>query len=144
MSKKWKSTHNYDCGSLKPPFLRHPVYFCIKIYRVVCPNFEHPALTSSFKKYNFLHVKNSVQTIVYRLSVLKLLSFRMVILLFSAYSIYRVHQPKLTRLGQGGEVRATRHIMYILYVQLWKGRGNLLFPLPWQYQMDTQNRSNAK
>ena len=32
--------------------------------RVVCPNFGHPALTSSFAKYNFLQVKNSCAAIV--------------------------------------------------------------------------------
>ena len=50
--------------------------------RVVCPNFGHPALTSSFTKYNFLQVKTSYATIVNELSVLKLFSFRMVIYYF--------------------------------------------------------------
>ena len=40
--------------------------------RVVFPNFGHPALTSSFAKYKFLKVKNSLVTIVNLLSVLKL------------------------------------------------------------------------
>ena len=39
---------------------------------LVCPNFGHPALTSSFTKYKFLQVKNSFATIVNELSVLKL------------------------------------------------------------------------
>ena len=38
----------------------------------MCPNFGHPALTSSFTKYEFLQVKNSFATIVNGLSVLKL------------------------------------------------------------------------
>ena len=41
-------------------------------YRVVCPNFGHPAPTSSFTKYTFLQVKNSFATIVNGLSLLKL------------------------------------------------------------------------
>ena len=40
--------------------------------RVVCPNFEHPALTSLFTKYKFLQMKNSLATFVNELSVLKL------------------------------------------------------------------------
>ena len=40
--------------------------------RVVCPNFGHPALTSSFTKYEFLQVKNSFATILNKLSVFKL------------------------------------------------------------------------
>ena len=36
----------------------------------MCPNFEHPALTSSFTKNEFLQVKNSFATIVNRLLVL--------------------------------------------------------------------------
>ena len=41
--------------------------------RVGCPNFGHPALTSSFTRYKFLQVKYSVATILNRLSVLKLI-----------------------------------------------------------------------
>ena len=40
--------------------------------RVVCPNFGHPVLTSSFTKFKFLHVNNSFATFVKGLSVLKL------------------------------------------------------------------------
>ena len=40
--------------------------------RVLCPNFGHPAPTSTFTKYEFLQMKNSFATIVNRLSVLKL------------------------------------------------------------------------
>ena len=40
-----------------------------RIYRVECPNFGHPALTSSFKQYDFLQVKISFATIVNELSV---------------------------------------------------------------------------
>ena len=51
-------------------------------YRVVCPNFGHPVLTSSFTKYRFLQVKNSLAKIVNGLSVLRLFQFRMVIYCF--------------------------------------------------------------
>ena len=40
--------------------------------REVCPNFGHPALTSSFNEYKFLQVKNSFAKIVNGLSVFKL------------------------------------------------------------------------
>ena len=48
-------------------------HLCAKNSRVVCPNFGHPALTSSFTKYEFLQVKNSFATILNELSVFKLL-----------------------------------------------------------------------
>ena len=51
--------------------------------RVVCPNFGHPALTSSFTKYKFLHVKNSFETNVNGPSVLKLFQLLNDNLLFS-------------------------------------------------------------
>ena len=35
-----------------------------QVTRVVCPNFGHPSITSSFSKYTFLQVKNSFATIV--------------------------------------------------------------------------------
>ena len=41
------------------------------MYRIVFPNFGHPALTLSFTKYKFLQVKNSFTT-VNKLSFLKL------------------------------------------------------------------------
>ena len=65
--------------------------------RVVCPNFGHPARTSSFTKYKFLKKKNSEWTV----------SFEIVYLLFSqhAYSIYNVRKPSMTKLGQGVQVR---------------------------------------
>ena len=44
------------------------------VKRVVCPNFGHPALTSSFTKCKFLQVNNSFATIVNGLSVLKFVS----------------------------------------------------------------------
>ena len=43
-------------------------------YRVVCPKFGHPALTSSYKKYKFLQVKNSFATIVNGLSGFRFVS----------------------------------------------------------------------
>ena len=55
----------------------------IVVYRVVCPNFRHPALTSSFIKYNFLEVKNSFAAIVNGLSVLKLFKLSNGDLIFS-------------------------------------------------------------
>ena len=52
-----------------------------KIYskRVVCPNFRHPALTLSITKYIFLQ---------------------------HAYSIYKVHKQRMTKLGQDAKVKA--------------------------------------
>ena len=44
-------------------------------YRVACPNFGHPAQTSSFTKYDFLQVKNYFATIVNVLSVLQLVIY---------------------------------------------------------------------
>ena len=32
--------------------------------RVVCPNFGHPALTPSFRKYKFFQVKNTFATLM--------------------------------------------------------------------------------
>ena len=49
--------------------MRHIYY---RDYWVVCSNFGHPAIISSFTKYRFLQVKNSFSTIVNGLSVLKL------------------------------------------------------------------------
>ena len=45
------------------------------VYMVVCTNFGHPALISTFTKYKFLQVKNIFATIVNRLSVMKLFQF---------------------------------------------------------------------
>ena len=50
---------------------------------VVCPNFGHPALTSSFTKYKFLQMKNSFETNVNGTSVLKLFHLLNDNLLFS-------------------------------------------------------------
>ena len=47
--------------------------------------YEHPALTSSFTKYEFLKVKNSFVTIVNGLSVFKLFQISNVVLLFSKH-----------------------------------------------------------
>ena len=76
-------------------------------YRVMCPNFGHPALTSSLPKYKILQTKNSFATIENGLSVLKLFQLSNGDVLFSyhADSIYKVHEPKMTKLGQGIEVR---------------------------------------
>ena len=78
------------------------------LYRIVCHNFGHPALTSSFTKYKFLQVKNSFEENLNGLSVLKLFQLSNGDLSFSwhAYSIYKVRKPRLTKLGQGVEVRA--------------------------------------
>ena len=67
----------------------------------VCPNFGHPALTSSFTKYKFLQMKNSFATIVNGLSVLKLFQLSNGDLCFSqhAYSICK------ERKTQNDEVR---------------------------------------
>ena len=77
-------------------------------YRVVCPNFGHPALTPSFTKYNFLQVKKSFATLVNELSVLKLLQLSNGDLLFSKhdYSLYKARKPRMTKLEQGVGVRA--------------------------------------
>ena len=40
----------------------HLIGFVLICNWVVCPNFGHTALTSSFTKYKFLHVKNSFAT----------------------------------------------------------------------------------
>ena len=63
-------------------YLREEQY-AYHINRVVCPNFEHPALTSSFTKYEFLQVKFFFATIVNELSVLKLFKLSNGDLLFS-------------------------------------------------------------
>ena len=59
-------------------------------------------------KYKFLQVKNSFITILNGRSVLKLFQLSNGDLLFSynAYSIYKVHKTRMTKLGQGVEVRA--------------------------------------
>ena len=74
----------------------------------MCPYFGHPALTSSFTEYEFLEVKNNFATILTEVSVLKLFQLSNGDLLFSlhAYSNYKVRKPKMTKLGQGVEVRA--------------------------------------
>ena len=68
----------------------------IVLTRVVCPNFGHPDLTSSFIKFRFLHGKNSFALIVNGLSVLKLCQLLKVDLLF-----FLVFKPRMTKLGQG-------------------------------------------
>ena len=76
--------------------------------RVVCPNFGHRVLTSSFTKYTFLQVKNSLAIIVNELSILTLFQLLNGDLLFSqhAYSIYKVHEPRMTKFRQVVEVKA--------------------------------------
>ena len=73
--------------------------------RVVCPNFGHPALTSSFKKNTFLQV---LQQLWMDCQICNCFSFRMVIYYFRSllFSIYNVRKPRITKLGQGVEVRA--------------------------------------
>ena len=74
----------------------------------MCPNFGHPALTSSFTKYIFLEVTNSFATLVNELSVLKLFQLSNGDVLFSKhdYSLYKARKPRMTKLGQGVGVRA--------------------------------------
>ena len=73
----------------------------------MCPNFGLPALTLSFTKYDFLQVKNSFAIFGYVQSVLKLFQLSNGDLLFSyyAYSTYKVNKTRMTKLGQGVEVR---------------------------------------
>ena len=76
---------------------------------VVCPNYGHLHLTSSFTTYIF--VKNIFATMV---SVLKLFQlsngdFRSM----PTYSIYKVRKPRMTKLEQGVEVRA-HYPIYLL------------------------------
>ena len=82
--------------------------------RVVCPNFGHPALTPSFTKYKFLQVKNSFETLVNELSVLKVFQLSNGDLLFSKhdYSLYKARKPRMTKLGQGVGVRAHYPIVF--------------------------------
>ena len=89
----------------------------ISMYRVVCPNFGHPALTSSFTKYKFLQVKRSFATLMNELSVLKLFQFSNGDLLFSKhdYRLYKVRKPRMTKLGQGVGVRAHYHIRSAIF-----------------------------
>ena len=86
-------------------------------YRVVCPNFRHPALTPSFTKYKFLQLKTSFATLVNGISVLKLFQLSNGDLLFSKheYSLYNARKPRMTKLGQGVGVRADYPILAILF-----------------------------
>ena len=65
--------------------------------RVVCHNFEHPNLTSSFTKYKILKMKNSFANIVDGLSVLKLFQL--------SNGDFRCLYTASKNLGQGVEVR---------------------------------------
>ena len=78
-----------------------------KVSMVVCPNFGHPVLTSSYKKYNVFADKKGFATLVNGLSVSKLFQLSNDDLLFSkhAHSIYKVCKRRMTKLGQGVEVR---------------------------------------
>ena len=68
--------------------------------RVVCPNLGHPALTSSFTKYNFFQIKTSFATFVNDLSVLKLLQFSMAIYIFVAcLKQLQSAKPRMTKFG---------------------------------------------
>ena len=101
------------------------------MYRVVCPNFGRPVLTLSFTKYKLFQVKNCFATIMHGLSALKLFQLSNGNLLFSQhayiYSIYKVCKPRLTKLGQGVEVRA-RYLMYHNFSNpnLWEKKNNLV------------------
>ena len=70
---------------------------------VVCPNFGHPAQTSSLKKYKSFEEKNISATIVNEPSVLKLFQLSSVDLFFSdyAYSICKVRKTRMTKFWQG-------------------------------------------
>ena len=61
---------------------KHEINSSGVVYRVVCPNFGHPALTFIHKIY-FLKTKDSFATIVNGLSVLKLFQLSNGELLFS-------------------------------------------------------------
>ena len=84
--------------------------------RVVCPNFRHPALFSSFTKYIFFQVKIVFQNFWMDCQFLNYFSLRgwFIIFVAYAYSIYKVRKPRMTNLGQGVEVRAHYPISYIL------------------------------
>ena len=55
----------------------------MKLTRVVCPKFGHPALTPSFTKYKFLKVRNNFAAILTEVLVLKLFQLSNGDLLFS-------------------------------------------------------------
>ena len=81
-------------GLLKPPppvgmggAEEEPLVLTFEWYREVCPNFGHPALTSSFTECEFLLVKNSFSTIVIELSFLKLFQLSNGDLLFSCLNL---------------------------------------------------------
>ena len=75
---------------------------------VVCPNSGHPSPTSPFTKYKFLQVKYSFTTIVIELSVLKLFQlFNGDLLILYANSIYKVREPRITKLEQGVRSKGT-------------------------------------
>ena len=77
--------------------------------RVVCPIFGHPALTSSFTKYNIIQVKNNFLTILNGPSVLKLFQLSngdFFICVACLQHLQIVRKPRMTKLGQGVEVRA--------------------------------------
>ena len=60
--------------------------------RSACPNFGHPAKTSSSTKYK-LDVKNDIATIVNKMYVI----FKTV----SAFLIYKVRKPRMNKLWHG-------------------------------------------
>ena len=100
------------------------------MYRVVCPNFGHPALKSSFTKFKSMQVKNSFATRVNKLSVLKLYQLSNGDLLFSKhdYSLYKVGKPRMTKLGQGVGVRAHYPNVYCMsYIHV--NGNNVIFTL---------------
>ena len=69
--------------------------------RVVCPYSGHPALTSSFTKYEFLQ-ENRYETIVKRLSVLKLIQLSKMVHFFKhAHSIYKGRKLRMTEVRAG-------------------------------------------
>ena len=69
----------------------------------MCPNFGHPALSSSFTKHNLWQINTNFAINVNELSVLKLLQLLNCDLLLSwyAFSIYKLRKPRMTNLAQG-------------------------------------------
>ena len=70
--------------------------------RVVCPNFGHPVLTSSFTKYTFFQVNIFFVTIVNRPLALKLFQLSngdllLLLLLVLVSCLYKVRKPRMPK-----------------------------------------------
>ena len=80
------------------------------LYRVVCPNFGHPAITSSLTKYNFSRVKNDIATTVNGLFCFGIISafengdFSFCIILPLHYKVCTL---RMTKLGQSVRSQGT-------------------------------------